>query len=88
MRVEIPVILKKQLLDEYDLVTSSNRTVALPRKPNAMQILRQFYEYGKKELRCTNAEVQMLITSLEEYLDKTLEDFLLYEAEWKTAAKV
>ena len=88
LQLEIPPILKKQLLDEYDIVTSSQKTVTLPRKPNAMQILRQFYEYGKKELRCTNSELQMLITGLEEYIDKTLEDFLLYEIEWKQAARV
>ena len=82
------MILKKQLLDEHDLVTTERKTVVLPRKPNASQILRQFYDYGKKELRSTNTELQMLVTGLEEYMDKTLEDFLLYEIEWPAAKQV
>lgn len=85
--LEIPAILKKQLLDEFELVTGSQKTVNLPRHPNVTQILQRFQEYGKKELKCSNSELQLLITGLEEYMDKTLEDFLLYEVEWKIAKK-
>eukprot|EP00210_Caulerpa_lentillifera_P008919 g8510.t1 len=85
--LDIPPILKKQLLDEFELVTGSGKTVNLPRRPNVTQILRRFHEYGKRELKCANSELQLLVTGLEEYLDKTLEEFLLYEVEWKIAER-
>jgi len=40
--LEIPAILKKQLLDEFELVTGSQKTVNLPRHPNVKEGIKMF----------------------------------------------
>ncbi|GMH41353.1 hypothetical protein BSKO_09263 [Bryopsis sp. KO-2023] len=85
--VDVPPILKKQLLDEYEVIISQNRTLSAPRRPNAMEILRQFVDYGGTS-RCPVTELRELATGLEEYFDKSLEKHLLYKVEWEDAKKL
>ncbi|CAD7699820.1 unnamed protein product [Ostreobium quekettii] len=87
VEVELPPTLKKQLVDEYEVVVQQGRTVPLPRSPPVMELLRQFVHYGGSN-KASQQDLQQLATGIEEYFDKALGSYLLYGMEQDESDKL
>eukprot|EP00803_Ostreobium_quekettii_P003125 evm.model.scf_115EXC.1 EVM.evm.TU.scf_115EXC.1 scf_115EXC:11975-14964(-) len=87
VEVELPPTLKKQLVDEYEVIVNQGRTVPLPRSPPVMELLRQFVHFGRSN-RASQQDLQQLATGVEEYFDKALGSYLLYGMEQDESDKL
>mmetsp|Transcript_28866 Transcript_28866/g.93931 ORF Transcript_28866/g.93931 Transcript_28866/m.93931 type:complete len:346 (+) Transcript_28866:24-1061(+) len=77
--VPLPLQLKKQLVDDWELVTEQNRRVPLPRRPCVAQILSDFSAGRRKK---TGGKASSIVASgLRQYFERTLHACLLYENE-------
>lgn len=85
--MELPPTLKKQLVDEYEVIVNQGRTVPLPRSPPVMELLRQFAHFAGSN-RASQQDLQQLATGIEEYFDKALGSYLLYGMEQDELDKV
>jgi len=48
IKLSLPAVLKKQLVDDWDWITREKKIVPLPRKPTVAEILDQFLQTKKK----------------------------------------
>jgi mortality factor 4-like protein 1 len=86
MKLNVPEILKVQLVDDWEAVTKNNQLVPVPRNPTVVEVLQQFGEYAKSLGKSSNLrEAELLtptiISGLQVYFDKSLGANLLYRFE-------
>jgi hypothetical protein len=61
LELELPAALQKQLLDQYDAMHDEGRTVALPRRPNVIQILQGYVQYVRDKQGESQAEEDIVM---------------------------
>ncbi|CAE6471163.1 unnamed protein product [Rhizoctonia solani] len=76
MKLEIPDILKVQLVDDWEAMTKSNRLVPLPRTPSVQDILTSFKEWlptvmPSSKHRVLATVLPVIIAGLQLYFDKS-----------------
>ncbi|KAG8689249.1 Esa1p-associated factor [Ceratobasidium sp. 395] len=86
MKLEMPDILKAQLVDEWEAVTKSSRLVPLPRAPTVQTILAEFKEWlptkvPNSKQRTLATVLPVIVSGLQLYFDKALGANLLYRFE-------
>ncbi|CAE6470104.1 unnamed protein product [Rhizoctonia solani] len=86
MKLEIPEVLKVQLVDDWEAVTKSNRLVPLPRTPNVQEILTSFKEWlpnvmPNTKQRMLATVLPVIVAGLQLYFDKSVGANLLYRFE-------
>lgn len=83
MRLEIPDLLKAQLVDDWEWVTKDNRLVPLPRSPTVQEILDRYAAtQPRKDPRTAEAAIfHEVLDGLRAYFDKCLGNMLLYKFE-------
>ncbi|XP_074378620.1 protein MRG1-like [Apium graveolens] len=94
MNIEIPRMLKKQLVDDSEFVTSLGKLVKLPRNPNVDDILKKYFRFKVKKNNIHPSsdmlsgnrlrdEIQEILYGIRYYFDKALPTMLLYNNERK-----
>ncbi|KAK9461406.1 MRG-domain-containing protein [Lipomyces oligophaga] len=81
--INVPDVLKAQLVDDWEYVTKNSQLTDLPRKPSVTEILSEFKSACIKR-RPSNAEVEILeevIEGIQLYFNKSLGSILLYRFE-------
>ncbi|KAL4022307.1 hypothetical protein IC575_016037 [Cucumis melo] len=79
--IQIPVKLKKQLVDDSEFVTHLGKLVKLPRTPNVDDIMKKYLEYRLKKDATKDESVGEIVKGLICYFDKALPVMLLYKSE-------
>ncbi|KAD7479365.1 hypothetical protein E3N88_02514 [Mikania micrantha] len=79
--IEIPQILKQQLVDDWGYVNEQNKLVELPRAPNVDDILKMYLEYRSKKDDMITDSVGEILKGLRCYFDRALPVILLYDKE-------
>ncbi|XP_022740720.1 protein MRG1-like isoform X3 [Durio zibethinus] len=81
VKIQIPITLKKQLVDYWELVTQQDKLFKLPRSPNVDDILTKYLEYrSKKDVTMTDS-IGEILKGICCYFDKALRVMLLYKKE-------
>lgn len=80
MKLDIPDVLKVQLVDEWEAVTKSSRLVPLPRTPSVQDILAEFKEWlptvmPNAKQRTMATVLPVIVSGLQLYFDKSLGQF-------------
>lgn len=81
VNIQIPVKLKKQLVDDSEFVTHLGKLVKLPRTPNVEDIMKKYLEYRLKKDGTKDESVGEIVKGLVCYFDKALPAMLLYKSE-------
>ncbi|GAB2282656.1 Protein mrg1 [Dionaea muscipula] len=81
VKIWIPSILRKQLVDDCEYVTKQDKLVKLPRSPNVDEILKQYLEYRSQKDHMMAMSVVEVLNGLRCYFDKALPLMLLYKKE-------
>lgn len=81
MNIQIPLPLKKQLVDDNECITQLDQLVKLPRSPNVHEILNKYYVCRVKKDCKTVDTVSEIVKGLSHYFDKALPTVLLYKNE-------
>ncbi|XP_027075564.1 protein MRG1 [Coffea eugenioides] len=81
IKIQIPSTLKKQLVDDWELVTQQNKLVKLPRSPTIDDILTKYLDYRSKKDGMMTDSVGEILNGLRCYFDKALRVMLLYKKE-------
>ncbi|KAL3525655.1 hypothetical protein ACH5RR_014027 [Cinchona calisaya] len=81
VKIQIPSTLKKQLVDDWELITQQNKLVKLPRSPTIDDILTKYLEYRSKKDGMMTDSVGEILNGLRCYFDKALRVMLLYKKE-------
>ncbi|XP_074584907.1 LOW QUALITY PROTEIN: protein MRG1-like [Curcuma longa] len=81
VKLQFPLTLKKQLVDEWELVTQLGKLVKLPRSPNVDEILKKYLDYWIKKDGKITESVGDILKGLRCYFDKALPAMLLYKKE-------
>ncbi|KAJ7543973.1 hypothetical protein O6H91_09G060600 [Diphasiastrum complanatum] len=81
LRIPLPGILKKQLVDDWELITQQRKLVKLPRTPNANEVLMKFFEYKKQQEASIGDSTLEIMDGLRSYFNKALPAMLLYKEE-------
>ncbi|XP_031740671.1 protein MRG2 isoform X5 [Cucumis sativus] len=79
--IQIPVKLKKQLVDDSEFVTHLGKLVKLPRTPNVDDIMKKYLEYRLKKDATKDESIGEIVKGLICYFDKALPVMLLYKSE-------
>ncbi|XP_022977072.1 protein MRG1-like isoform X2 [Cucurbita maxima] len=79
--IQIPLKLKKQLVDDSEFVTHLGKLVKLPRTPNVEDIMKKYLEYRLKKDGTKDESVGEIVKGLICYFDKALPAMLLYKSE-------
>ncbi|KAI6127145.1 MRG-domain-containing protein [Pisolithus sp. B1] len=93
MKLNVPEVLKVQLVDDWEAVTKNNQLVPLPRKPNVLDILQEFKDHvikmGKQtSLRDPELILPTITSGLQVYFDRSLGANLLYRFERPQYAEI
>ncbi|XP_074378618.1 protein MRG2-like [Apium graveolens] len=94
MNIEIPRMLKKQLVEDSEFVTRLGKLVKLPRTPNVDDILKKYFRFKVKKNNIHPSsdmlsgnrlrdEIQEILYGICYYFDKALPTMLLYNNERK-----
>ncbi|XP_074378625.1 protein MRG2-like [Apium graveolens] len=94
MNIEIPRMLKKQLVDDSEFVTRLGKLIKLPRTPNVDDILKKYFSFKVKKNNIHPSsdmlsgnrlrdEIQEILYGIRYYFDKALPTMLLYNNERK-----
>ncbi|TFK24452.1 MRG-domain-containing protein [Coprinopsis marcescibilis] len=85
LKLNVPELLKKKLVDDWEAVTRNNQHVTLPRNPTVNDILEEFDEYIRTtrppNIRDPDMLLPSIISGLQCYFDKALGTNLLYRFE-------
>ncbi|KAG5634164.1 hypothetical protein H0H81_003101 [Sphagnurus paluster] len=85
MKLNLPEVLKVQLVDDWEAVTKNNQVVSLPRDPTVVGILEEFSAYVLEKkpagLRDPELLIPTIISGLTVYFDRSLGANLLYRFE-------
>ncbi|KAA8528489.1 hypothetical protein F0562_035844 [Nyssa sinensis] len=79
--IHIPSTLKKQLVDDCEVITHLGKLVKLPRTPNVVDILNKYLDYRLKKDGMRYDSVGEILNGLRCYFDKALPVMLLYKSE-------
>ncbi|XP_062099570.1 protein MRG1-like isoform X2 [Humulus lupulus] len=80
-KIQIPLRLKKHLVDDCEFVTRMGKLPRLPRHPNVNEILHWYVQHRTKENDSSANSVQEIMKGLQCYFDKALPLRLLYKRE-------
>ncbi|KAL2644598.1 hypothetical protein R1flu_012185 [Riccia fluitans] len=80
MKIPIPAVLKKQLVDDWELI-QSGKSIKLPRKPCVDEILKSYRELKTKREGTDEDSVGEVLEGLQAYFDRALPAMLLYKQE-------
>ncbi|PON46366.1 MRG [Trema orientale] len=83
VKFQIPSILKKQLVDDWEFVNQQDKLVKLPRSPTVDDILTKYLDYRSKKENMTSDSVAEILRGIRCYFDKALPVMLLYKKERK-----
>ncbi|KAF5337296.1 hypothetical protein D9611_002976 [Ephemerocybe angulata] len=87
MKLIVPEMLKRQLVNDWEWVTKHCMTVPFPRNPTVVEILKEFAEYVVSEnpsnLKDPNLLLPTITSGLQTYFDKAFGNNLLYRFERK-----
>ncbi|KAK1392412.1 Chromatin modification-related protein eaf3 [Heracleum sosnowskyi] len=83
MNIELPRMLKKQLVNDCEFVTHLGKLVKLPRTPNVDDILKKYFTFKVKRNNKLSDEIQEILNGIRCYFDKALPAILLYNSERK-----
>ncbi|KAD4888207.1 hypothetical protein E3N88_20280 [Mikania micrantha] len=83
VKIQIPSTLKKQLVDDWELINHQDKLVKLPRSPNVDDILAKYLEYRSKKDGMMTDAVGEILKGLRCYFDRALPVILLYNKERK-----
>ncbi|KAJ7966566.1 MRG family protein isoform 1 [Quillaja saponaria] len=81
VNIQIPLTLKKQLVDDCEFITHLGKLVKLPRVPNVDDILKKYLDYRLKKDGLIGDSVGEIVRGLCCYFDKALPMMLLYSNE-------
>ncbi|KAJ7958210.1 MRG family protein, putative isoform 1 [Quillaja saponaria] len=81
VNIQIPLTLKKQLVDDCEFITHLGKLVKLPRVPNVDDILQKYLDYRLKKDGLIGDSVGEIVKGLCCYFDKALPVILLYNNE-------
>ncbi|XP_056696876.1 protein MRG1 isoform X2 [Spinacia oleracea] len=81
VKIQIPSMLKKQLVDDWELVTQKDKLVKLPRSPNVDDLLKKYLEYRTRKDGMMTDSITEILNGLRCYFDKALPLMLLYKKE-------
>jgi mortality factor 4-like protein 1 len=78
----VPDSLKAQLVDDWEYVTKEHQLVTLPRKPNVVDILREYRDANPKRPGSAEADIfDEVLSGIKLYFDRSLGNILLYRFE-------
>ncbi|XP_073126130.1 protein MRG1-like [Henckelia pumila] len=81
VNIQIPLPLRKQLVNDNECITQLNQLVKLPRSPNVHEILNKYHDCEVKKECKTVDTVAEIVKGLRDYFDKALPSVLLYKNE-------
>ncbi|KAK4777017.1 hypothetical protein SAY86_005705 [Trapa natans] len=81
VKIQIPLTLKKQLVDDWEFVTQQDKLVKLPRSPTVDNILTSYLDYKSKKDVMIIDSIGEVLKGLRCYFDKALPAMLLYKKE-------
>ncbi|XP_037493878.1 protein MRG2 isoform X2 [Jatropha curcas] len=81
VNLQIPPMLKKQLVDDCEFITHLGKLVKLPRKPNVDNIMKKYLDYRLKKDGLISEAVVEITKGLCCYFNKALPVMLLYKSE-------
>lgn len=87
IKLPLPAILKKVLIDDWERITKEDKRIPLPRKPIVSDILTQYVDNAKSKSDAADAETEVA-NGLRIYFDKALKQILLYNQEQAQSSKV
>ncbi|KAL3697628.1 hypothetical protein R1sor_011704 [Riccia sorocarpa] len=87
MKIPIPAVLKKQLVDDWELI-QSGKSIKLPRKPCVDEILKGYRELKIKREGTEEDSLGEVLEGLQAYFDRALPAMLLYKQERAQYAEV
>lgn len=92
MKLTVPEVLKMILVDDWEFVTKNNQLVTLPRSPTALEVLKEFAAYVRKNkpphLKEPLIVIQTVVDGFQAYFDRALGANLLYRFERPQYAEV
>ncbi|KAF8063556.1 MRG-domain-containing protein [Lyophyllum atratum] len=92
LRLNLPEILKTQLVDDWEAVTKNNQLVTIPRTPTVVELLDEFAAYITEKkpahLRDPALLISSIVSGLIVYFDRSLGANLLYRFERPQYAEV
>ncbi|KAG6811327.1 hypothetical protein H0H92_007991 [Tricholoma furcatifolium] len=92
LKLNLPEILKVQLVDDWEAVTKNNQLVTLPRTPTVVELLNEFAEHVTRtkpaHLRDPVLLIPSIVSGLIVYFDRSLGANLLYRFERPQFAEV
>jgi len=92
LKLNIPEVLKAQLVDDWEAVTKNNQVVTLPRTPTVVELLDEFAAYivenKPSHLREPVLLIPSIVSGLVVYFDRSLGANLLYRFERPQFAEV
>ncbi|XP_057490150.1 protein MRG1-like isoform X1 [Actinidia eriantha] len=81
VNIHIPSTLKKQLIDDCELITHMGKLIKLPRSPHVDDILQKYLDHRLKMDGMISDSVGEILNGLRCYFDKALPAMLLYKSE-------
>ncbi|XWS25559.1 hypothetical protein CRYUN_Cryun27aG0078500 [Craigia yunnanensis] len=81
VNIQIPLTLKKQLIDDCEFITHLGKLVKLPRTPNVEDILKLYLDYRCKKDGTVTDSVREIFKGIRAYFNKALPVMLLYKGE-------
>ncbi|KAL3833293.1 hypothetical protein ACJIZ3_008029 [Penstemon smallii] len=79
--IQIPLILKKQLVFDWEFINQQNKLVKLPRSPSVNDILTQYLEYLTENNDMKKDAIGVILNGIRCYFDRALPVVLLYNNE-------
>lgn len=86
LELDLPPLLKKQLLEDYACIVEQGKRLPLPRNPSVEQVL-QRYVVDAQQHRGSSEGEEELALGLRTYFDKALQVVLLYRGEREQAVE-
>ncbi|XP_004287991.1 PREDICTED: mortality factor 4-like protein 1 [Fragaria vesca subsp. vesca] len=83
VKIQIPVSLRKQLVEDWEFVCEQDKLVNLPRSPTVDDILQKYLDYRTKKDGKLTDPVGEVLKGIRCYFDKALPLILLYKKERK-----
>ncbi|XVF64128.1 hypothetical protein PTKIN_Ptkin09bG0142600 [Pterospermum kingtungense] len=81
VNIQIPLTLKKQLIDDCEFITHFGKLVKLPRTPSVEDILKLYLDYRCKYDGIVTDSVREIFKGMRAYFNKALPVMLLYKSE-------
>ncbi|XP_039052462.1 protein MRG1-like [Hibiscus syriacus] len=83
VNIQIPLTLKKQLINDCEFITHLGKLIVLPCTPNVEDILKMYLDYRHKKDNMVFDSVREIFKGIRAYFNKALAVILLYKSERK-----